>query len=82
MLYAVQIEGRYKPKQTTNQICILLEAKSENEAIRKGQDIFLDKFPDDFITEHICLKITCDATKQNPSARNPVEVVSNESKRN
>jgi hypothetical protein len=79
MLYAVEVQGKYKTKQT-NRICILLEAKSENEAIRNAQDIFLAKFPDDFITENLCLKITYDATKSNPSARSPIEVSSNEPK--
>jgi len=80
MLYAVEVSGKYHPRQT-HKICILLEAKSDTEAIRKAQDIFLAKYPDDFVEEHYCVKITYDATKQNPSARSPIiEVNSNEPK--
>ena len=74
-LYAVAVEGKYAQKGKTNEICILLEAKSDKDAIRQAQGIFLQKFPDDYVQEFNCIKITLDATKKNPSQRNPVEVL-------
>jgi hypothetical protein len=78
-LYAVQVEGKYGTSKTKmSQICVLLEAKDEKEEIRQAQTIFLAKFPLDYIQEFNCIKVTLDATKKNPSSRNPVEVYNNE----
>ena len=78
-LYAVAVEGKYGTSKTKlNQICVLLEAKDEKEAIRQAQTIFLEKFPLDYVQGSNCIKITLDATKKNPSSRNPVEVYTNE----
>jgi hypothetical protein len=78
-LYAVEVEGKYgsKGKTNANVICVLLEAMSEKDAVRQAQNIFLKKFPDDYIQEFSSIKITLDATKKNPSARNPVELKDN-----
>jgi hypothetical protein len=74
-LFAVAVEGRYPDKGKTNKICILLEATSERDAVRQAQSIFLQKFPEDYVQEFSSIKITMDATKKNPSSRNPVEEV-------
>jgi hypothetical protein len=81
-LYAVEVEGKYgsKGKTNANVICVLLEAMSEKDAVRQAQNIFLKKFPDDYIQEFSSIKITLDATilfSSNPSARNPVELKDN-----
>lgn len=76
-LYAVEVEGKYGQKGSTNKICVLLEAESDKKAIRQAQNIFLNKFPDDYVQEFSSIKITLDATKKNPSSRSPVEVKDN-----
>jgi hypothetical protein len=81
-LYAVEIEGKYGQKGKTNKFCILLEEKSDREAIRQAQNIFLKKFPDDYVQEFDCIKITLDATKKNPSSRSPIEVTDDATNRN
>jgi hypothetical protein len=73
-LYAVAVEGKYISKGKTNEVCILLESKSDKDAIRQAQTIFLQRFPDDYVQEFSCIKVTLDATKKNPSSRSPVEV--------
>lgn len=74
-LYAVAVEGRYPEKGKPNKICILLEAKSERDAVRQAQNIFLQKFPDDYVQEFSSIKINMDATRKNPSSRNHAEEV-------
>lgn len=74
-LFAVAIEGEYSDKRKANKICILIEAKSLRDSLRQAQNIFLQKFPDDYITDSNSIKITLDATKKNPSSRSPVEEV-------
>jgi len=74
-LFAVKIEGDYPEKGNANKICILLEAKSLGDSIRQAQNIFLQKFPDDYIVGSDSIKITLDATKKNPSLRSHVEEV-------
>jgi hypothetical protein len=76
-MYAVEVEGKYVSKGKTNEICILLEAKSDSDAIRQAQTIFLQRFPDSYVQEFSCIKITLDATKKNPSSRSPIEVKDN-----
>lgn len=74
-LFAVAVEGKYAHKGKTNSVCILLEAKSDKDAIRQAQTIFLQKFPEDYVQEFDCVRITFDATKKNPSFRSPIEEV-------
>ena len=73
-LYAVAVEGKYTTKRKSSSVCILLEAKSDKDAIRQAQTLFLDKFPDDYVQDFNCIQITLDATKSNPSQRNPMGV--------
>lgn len=73
-MYAISVSGKYASSVKRNQICVLLEAKGDKEAIRKAQTIFLQKFPEDYIQEFNFEKINLDATKVNPSERSPVEV--------
>lgn len=74
-LFAVAIEGEYPDKGKANKICVLLEARSLRDSLRQAQNIFLQKFPDDYIVDSNSIKITLDATKKNPSSRSPVEEV-------
>jgi hypothetical protein len=77
-LFAVSVEGEYSRKGKTNKLCILLKAKDEKDAVRQAQFLFLQKFPDDYVLEFSFIKITVDATKENPSVRSPVELDGNE----